>query len=63
MAIESCREAVREMVTAREPEQIQTVYLAQETQGGGDEVMTETEEPAGNEPCHEYLAVFGFPTR
>ena len=47
VAIESCGEAVREMVTQREPEQIQTVYLAQETQGGGDDVMTEVEEPAG----------------
>ena len=47
MAIESCGEAVREMVTQREPEQIQTVYLAQETQGGGDDLMTEVEEPAG----------------
>lgn len=46
VSIESCGEAVSQMVTVREPEQIQTVYLAQETQGGGDEVMRETEEPA-----------------
>ena len=47
MAIESCGEAVSQMVTEREPEQIQTIYHSQETQGGGDDLMVEVEESAG----------------
>ena len=50
ITVESYSEGTRESHAEREPEQIQTSYFAQETQGGDDNEMPDieiTEEPTG----------------
>lgn len=43
VTIESCGEGSTQVATENQPEQIQTIYLAQETQGGGDDEMSEVD--------------------
>ena len=50
VTIESCGEGTTQMATGNQSEQIHTIYLAQETQGGGDDEMSDvdlTEEATG----------------
>lgn len=43
VTIESCGEGATQMATGNQSEQIQTIYLAQETQGGGDDEMSDVD--------------------
>ena len=50
VTIENCGEDATQVATGYQPEQIQTIYFAQETQGGGDDEMSDidlTEEATG----------------